>query len=57
MQESLSKFENLDSLGYILLQRPVEALNMVYPNEKLETDNINVEELVGKNRSKEYYDI
>ena len=50
--EDIEKFENLESLGYIDLQRPIEALNIIYPNHKLDSDedvSINVEELVGKN--------
>ena len=49
--ENSEKFDNLESLGYILLQRPVEALNIIYPNSKLDMDediNIPLEELVGK---------
>ena len=49
LQESLSKFKNLDSLGYVLLQRPIEALNMVYPNERFESgSDVEIEELLGK---------
>ena len=27
----------MESLGYILLQRPIEALNIIYPNNNLDT--------------------
>ena len=44
--------EEMEQLGYIQLQKPLEALNIVYPNDKLfeedlDTD-IKVENLVGK---------
>jgi hypothetical protein len=29
-------FENMEAFGYTLLQNPLEALNMVYPNEQLD---------------------
>ena len=29
-------FENMESFGYTLLQRPMEALNIIYPSKKLE---------------------
>jgi len=32
----LPSFENMESFGYTLLQTPVEALNMVYPNPEVE---------------------
>ena len=31
----MPSFENMESLGYILLQRPLESLNIVYPDERL----------------------
>ena len=31
----MPSFENMESFGYTLLQRPLEALNMVYPSNKL----------------------
>lgn len=41
---------NNDNLGYIELQRPIEALNMVYPNINLINDeDFNIEDIVGKN--------
>ena len=50
-------FKNYDSYKYTLLQKPLEALNIVYPNAKLEsiletefdTINITADNLVGKN--------
>ena len=43
-------FENMESLGYNLLQKPLEALNIVYPDNRLETANSNFNpiEIVGK---------
>ena len=44
----------MESFGYTLLQRPIEALNIVYPNEKFDnyingtSENFNIKELVGK---------
>lgn len=32
----LPSFENMESFGYTLLQTPIEALNMVYPNPDIE---------------------
>ena len=42
----------INKLGYIQLQQPLEALNMVYPNlrfSETEENTINSKELVGKN--------
>jgi hypothetical protein len=36
-------FENMESFGYTLLQRPLEALNIVYPDEDL-TETLRVED-------------
>ena len=51
--QSKGVIRNLDSLGYIELQKPLEALNIVYPNESLAEDmldaDIQVEDIVGKN--------
>jgi superfamily II DNA or RNA helicase len=32
----MPSFENMDAFGYTLLQAPLEALNMIYPNELLD---------------------
>jgi hypothetical protein len=32
---SIPTFENMDTIGYALIQRPLEALNIVYPDETL----------------------
>ncbi len=32
----MPSFENMESFGYILLQKPIEALNVVFPNESFE---------------------
>jgi hypothetical protein len=54
--ESMLEVDMPDQLGYIQLQRPLEALNIVYPNPKLsmeleDLDSITIDdkELVGKN--------
>ena len=43
-------FEDRETFGYTLLQRPLEALNMVYPHPKLEEEDArpNIKYLVGK---------
>ena len=33
--EDTSDVDKIDALGYIQLQRPLEALNMIYPSPKL----------------------
>jgi len=38
-KNGLPSFENMDSFGYTVLQKPLLALNMVYPNKLLETEN------------------
>ena len=47
-----SNIENFDQLGYMQLQQPIEALNIVYPNIQLEENDldakINSKVLVGK---------
>jgi len=35
-KEGIPSFENMDSFGYTILQRPLQALNMVYPNKLLD---------------------
>lgn len=51
--KQLPSFENMEKFGYTMLQRPLEALNIVYPHSKLELEDegtqINPKELVGKN--------
>ena len=51
--QSKGVIKNLDSLGYIELQKPLEALNIVYPNNNLAEEmldaDIQVEDIVGKN--------
>ena len=32
----LPSFENMDSFGYTVLQKPLQALNIVYPNKRLD---------------------
>lgn len=31
-------FENMDTFGYAILQKPLETLNMIYPNEEFDKD-------------------
>ena len=48
------RFKNLDRFGYTLLQKPIEALNIIYPIENLEnvisenTYTIDPTEIIGK---------
>ena len=42
--------ENIESFGYTLLQQPLEALNIIYPDERLEIDDtptFNSHDLIG----------
>ena len=54
-KSDLPNFENMESFGYIALQKPLEALNMTYPIDILEKyseeENLSIDskELVGKN--------
>lgn len=56
MNKEVRLFENMDSFGYTLLQRPLEMLNMVYPNDEFddlkggELENLmgTVQKMVGK---------
>lgn len=46
---TLPTFENMEGFGYTLLQRPLEALNIVYPDKRLQDGSAVVpKELVGK---------
>ena len=38
-KEGLPSFENLDTFGYTILQKPLQALNMLYPTKLLEDDS------------------
>jgi hypothetical protein len=46
----MPSFENMESVGYPLLQRPLEALNIVYPDERLGLieSKIDPKDIVGK---------
>jgi hypothetical protein len=33
-------FENLEAFGYTMLQKPIEALNMIYPDDRLVSDAV-----------------
>jgi hypothetical protein len=49
--KNMPSFENMESLGYTLLQRPLEGLNIVYPDERLtksEDPKFDSKDLVGK---------
>ena len=50
LSKSQSAFESLDSFNYTQLQRPIEALNMIYPNKEFDRldPNIKINELVGE---------
>jgi len=39
-------FENLEAFGYTMLQKPIEALNMIYPDERLANEVVQPEEPV-----------
>tara|TARA_A100001011_G_scaffold117805_1_gene124346 strand:+ start:2329 stop:5886 length:3558 start_codon:yes stop_codon:yes gene_type:complete len=46
---NMPSFENMEAFGYTLLQRPLEALNMVYPDSRLTDEaDIDSKDLVGK---------
>jgi len=48
----LPSFENMEGFGYTLLQRPLEALNIIYPDTRLIDGSetvVDSKELVGKN--------
>ena len=47
--QGMPNFENMESFGYTLLQRPLEALNIVYPDDRLVDGEVEPKELVGKN--------
>ena len=38
-KEGLPSFENLDTFGYTILQKPLQALNMLYPTKLLQDDS------------------
>ena len=46
----MPSFENMDGFGYTVLQRPLEALNIVYPDNRLldAASEIHPKDLVGK---------
>ena len=48
-KQGLPTFENMESFGYTMLQKPLQALNMVYPNKGLDNNtNIDAKILIGK---------
>ena len=44
------EFEKMQSFGYTILQRPIESLNMIYPDDRLDAGmkNFDHKDLVGK---------
>ena len=46
----MPSFENMEAFGYTILQRPLEALNIIYPDKRLldEEPSFDSKELVGK---------
>ena len=50
--QSKGVIKNLDSLGYIELQKPLEALNIVYPYDKLD-EHLDYGVLNGENNARE----
>ena len=49
-EKTLLTLEKIDSLGYTLLQKPIEALNIIYPSEDL--DYIFSEKVLGEDSEK-----
>jgi len=47
-KKKLPNFENMEKFGYTMLQKPLEALNMVYPISDLKNEDLNINSLVGK---------
>jgi len=49
-KDGLQKFENMDSFRYTILQKPLQALNIVYPNKLLQEGKTNFDSkiLIGK---------
>lgn len=59
--KQMPSFENMEAFGYTLLQRPLEALNIVFPHDRLTDEDASFEakDLVGKaglSRVMEYKD-
>ena len=46
--KTLPSFENMEAFGYTMLQRPLEALNIIYPDAKLGSSPVDPKTLVGK---------
>ena len=48
--KQMPSFENMEAFGYTLLQRPLEALNMIFPDDRLTTEGseLDAKDLVGK---------
>lgn len=49
LERLFPSFQDIEKgLGYQALSKPLQALNMIYPSEKLDRENVDVSELVGK---------
>jgi len=46
--DNFPSFENMEGFGYTVLQRPLEALNIIYPDSRIESGTVSSKELVGK---------
>jgi len=46
-------FKNMESFGYTLLQRPLEGLNIIYPNKKLDAFELEEYDLIGDDEESE----
>jgi hypothetical protein len=53
---TLPNFENLDAFGYTLLQIPLEALNIVYPNQNMDTMLVQETQTMDENQNNEMID-
>ena len=49
--KEMPSFENMESFGYTILQKPLEGLNIIYPDDRLEKQDVTFDarDLVGKN--------
>ena len=62
--DSVPNFKDMESFGYTVLQRPIQALNIVYPDneDKIQSKDYDISDLVGKKglkriiRGKKSYD-
>lgn len=49
--KEMPSFENMESFGYTILQKPLEGLNIIYPDDRLDKNDtaFDARDLVGKN--------